>query len=425
MLAAVGADDGLVVFEREPGGDLVRRPIVRGSSLGEPEIVLRDDGAAVVSWGAATAVTAMVRTGPGAFGAPVTLTEAAPPRPNRDRGFGVGLIGVDEGDPPYEGQPWPRATLGADGRALLGWGIQDAGVRAATVTAAGQAERQTLATAVRDQGGITPLVLADGRRAVAWTDNAPIFSVPPYAGRVHLALEDAPAPPPVPAPELRVGAPRDRSLRPAQALLLPVRCSAACDVRATLDDDPVDDPGASLASAGTAWLRFRPSSTPLAPRRPGTVRVVVRWSAPGSSVVRSSTERVRLRRLPPPRLPRILALRARRLSGDRVEVRWRTDASDGRRVLVRLRQPGQRSEARRGRRGLRQRAGRGPSDLPCRIARRASRPSRVGDAQSARGDARAPRRACGFRRHLHRLFNPARRIRVTVVSCMHALPSRR
>jgi hypothetical protein len=236
------------------------------------------------------------------------------------------LISVDEGDPPYEGQPWPRATLGADGRALLGWGIQDAGVRAATVTAAGQAERQTLATAVRDQGGITPLVLADGRRAVAWTDNAPIFSVPPYAGRLHLALEDAPAPPPVPAPELRVGAPRDRSLRPAQALLLPVRCSAACDVRATLDDDPVDDPGASLASAGTAWLRFRPSSTPLAPRRPGAVRVVVRWSAPGSSVVRSSTERVRLRRLPPPRLPRIRALRARRLSGGRVEVRWRTDA---------------------------------------------------------------------------------------------------
>ena len=64
---------------------------------------------------------------------------------------------------------------------------------------------------------------------------------------------------------------------------------------------------------------------PIAPRRPGTIPVVVRWSAPGSGAVSSVTEQVRLRRLPAPRLPRILGLRARRLSGGRVEVRWRTD----------------------------------------------------------------------------------------------------
>jgi hypothetical protein len=324
VLIAVGAMEGLTVFEREPGGDLARRPLIRVADSDDAGILLRDDGAAVVTWGAQTSVGAMVRSGPGAFGPPASFAEPAAPRPDRDRSLGVGLFATDPGDPPLEGYSRPRAVFGPDGSALLAWGIADAGVRVATITASGPPEREALGSSVRDQGGITPLLLADGRRAVAWTDNAALFSVPPYVGRLHLALEGAPTVA-APAPELEVLAPRDRTLRPGQTLLLPVRCSAACDLRGTLDDDANYDPGISLDRPGTALLRFRPSNIPVAPRRPGPVRVVVRWSAPGSSTVRSVTENVRLRRLPAPRLPRILDVRARRLSGGRVEVRWRTD----------------------------------------------------------------------------------------------------
>ncbi len=324
VLAAVVTDDGLSVFEREPGGDFVRRPLIRDAGFGSVDVVLRDDGAAVITWGFSTSVTAMVRSGPGAFGASAAFAEERPPRPDRDKGFGLGVSIPEDGEPPYERQTPPRAALGADGRALVAWGIESSGVRAATVTASGQSERQALATPIRDQAGMTPLVLPDGRRAIAWTDTTAISSVPPYAGRLHLALENA-STEAAPAPEIRIGAPRDRSLRPAQVLVLPVRCSAACDLRGIADDDPSDDPGASLDGPGTAVLRLRPSSTPIAPARPGPLRVVVRWSAPGSSTVRSVTENVRLRRLPAPRLPRILDVRARRLSGGRVQVRWRTD----------------------------------------------------------------------------------------------------
>ncbi len=324
VLAAVVTDEGLSVFEREPGGDFARRPLIRDAGFGSADVVLRDDGAAVVSWGFSTSVAAMVRSGPGAFGPPAAFAEERPKRPNRDKTFGLGLSIAEDGEPPYERQTRPRAALGADGRALVAWGIESGGVRAATVTASGQSERQSLATPVRDQAGMTPLVLADGRRAVAWTDNTAIASVPPYAGRLHLALENASTAAAL-APEIEIGAPLDRSLRPAQPLVLPVRCSAACDLRGIADDDPIDDAGASLDGPGTALLRFRPSSTPIAPARPGPLRVVVHWSAPGSTVVRSVTQQVRLRRLPAPRLPRIQGLRARRLSGGRVEVRWRTD----------------------------------------------------------------------------------------------------
>ena len=102
-----------------------------------------------------------------------------------------------------------------------------------------------------------------------------------------------------------------------------MRCSAACDIRGELEGDPAN-PGASLSRAGTAVLRFDPFGGGIAPRR-GPVSVRLRWSSPGGTEDRSRTVRVRLRRLPAPRLPRIEGVRARRLPGGDVEVRWRTD----------------------------------------------------------------------------------------------------
>ena len=254
----------------------------------------------------------------------MSLQEERPKRPNPSSSLSVGLFAVDDGEPPYEGQPDVRVTLGADGRALLGWGIPDGAVRAATVTAAGMAERQTLGSVVRDPAGITPLELGDGRRALVWTDNLPIFAAARYAGRLHFAL-DGQAPAPAAVPEISVGAPRDRSLRPGQSLVLPIRCRTACDVRGAFDENPIFDAGASRSRAGTALLRFWPGQTPVAPRTPGPVRIRVRWSAPGSGAVRTRTLSVRLRRLPAPRLPRIEDVRVRRLADDRLEVRWRAD----------------------------------------------------------------------------------------------------
>ena len=48
-----------------------------------------------------------------------------------------------------------------------------------------------LGSPVRPASGMTPLLLADGTRAVAWTDANEAESVPPYSGRTHLAVEGA------------------------------------------------------------------------------------------------------------------------------------------------------------------------------------------------------------------------------------------
>ena len=73
-------------------------------------------------------------------------------------------------------------------------------------------------------------------------------------------------------------------------------------------------------------MEIRPFGRALAAAR-GTTAVLVRSSAPGSPTVASKTARLRLRRLPAPPVPRVVDVRTRRLSGGRLEVRWRTTAS--------------------------------------------------------------------------------------------------
>lgn len=319
VLLAVPGMNRIDVFEREPGADFVQRPSLEVGSTSAVALALRPDGGAIIAWqngGQGDLVLATMRDGVAPFGAPIRVAEAEHV-PGRSGAFSI----LSDG-PPVEDSPELRVAFGADGRALLAWAIEQRGGRLATVTSAGVAERQEFGGRVRDAVATTPLLLGDGTRAVAWVDNNHTFSVPPYAGRLHLAVEGAAGAPAAPPPQVTLGAPRDRSLRPSQSLVLPVRCSAACDIRAQVGNN---EESASLASAGTHVLRFDPLFEAIAPRRPGAVRVRLSWSAPGGRESAARTVSVRLRRLPPPPLPRLQDIRTQRRPGGIVDVRWTTD----------------------------------------------------------------------------------------------------
>jgi hypothetical protein len=324
-LLAATTMDGLILLEREPGADFVRRPAIRASSFDSIAVALGLQGAAVVAWqsgGPGGAVFAMVRDGVAAFGAPV-LVHGDEVERGDDGSLGVGLA---ENAPPQDGQTRLRALLGADGRALLAWGTEGHGTGTATVTSAGRTEFGRFGSTIRDPAGVTPLLLAGGARAIAWSDGNGLFSSPPYAGRLHLAIEGAAQAPAVAAPGLEVGAPRDRTLRPAQSLVLPVTCRAACDIHASIGRQP-PEPIVSLPRAGTTLLRFQPVTRALASPSGKPVKVELRWSAPGARAAQHRTVSLPLRRLPAPPFPRIENLRVRRLDGGNVDVRWNTDVA--------------------------------------------------------------------------------------------------
>jgi hypothetical protein len=154
------------------------------------------------------------------------------------------------------------------------------------------------------------VILADGRPAIAWSD---VSSGGDF--RLHLAIEGAPAAPPPPAPSVALG----RVVQIRHGLAVPFRCSAACDVRATI-------PGGisgrrSLPAAGAGRLKILPDFGPITLRRPDSLPVQVLSGAPGARTVarRSLTARLRV-----PRLPRLRGLTAVR-RGKHIVVRWHTD----------------------------------------------------------------------------------------------------
>ncbi len=152
--------------------------------------------------------------------------------------------------------------------------------------------------------------------------------------RVHYAIEGVPPAPEPAAPRVTVGQPRESALRPGQSLALPVRCSAACDLKLTLAAKGGGlTAERSLTRAGTVTVQLGPPGRAIAPVRPGPVRIIVQSSAPGARTVTRTIARPRLRRLPALPMPRIQTVRARRLSGGRVEVRWRM-SSDARETLL-------------------------------------------------------------------------------------------
>jgi hypothetical protein len=322
-LVTVSAYDGLELYERPPGGRFGPRTILFEGSAHNQVIALRPGGAAAIAWQNTPGedVIAVVRDGPAPFGPPIRVLD--PPEPDFGDSGAIAFA-VRDGGPPQESSEALSAALGADGRALLVWATEDRALGTATVTSSGRTEIGTLGSRLREPFGPSPLLLADGSRALAWTDDHSIFTSGPSAGRLHLALEGAPGSPASPAPQVTIGRPRRSALRPAQPLRLPVRCSAACDLRAWLPDHRQTFVNASLDRAGTVDLRFDPHLEAIAPARPGPISIIVQSGSPGATQPQRQTARVRLRRLAAPPLPHIEDLRVRR-RGDDLVVRWRTD----------------------------------------------------------------------------------------------------
>jgi hypothetical protein len=323
LLAATGVDGALGVFERDPGAGFVRRsesPEAGGQGVA---VALGTGGAAVVASQTGDGVSLIRRGAGGAFGPAQRITGDG----QSSGGFSGGeaiVVFKAHSAPPSDGEPTVHALLGADGRAVVTWAGEDRAAYVATAGPTGAPELGRLGSPSRDPVALAPLLLTDGTPAVTWSDDTFLFSRAPFAGRVHLAVEGVPAAPDSAAPALEVGAPLDASLRPAQPLVLPVHCAAACDVRADTGIG-VFDPRLTLTEAGTARLQIDPPGKALAPERPGPIKVKLRWSAPGARVAQERTISVRLRRLPVPPFPRLLDVRARRAKGGVVDVRWRTD----------------------------------------------------------------------------------------------------
>lgn len=326
LIGVGGPMDEPVLYERPPGGrfgaavEVDLRP-----GFDAPVVALRADGAAVVVSGRGESpIEAVTRAAPGPFGTRVEVAPALPVRRRADFGVLYGVVGTN---PPPESFPDVGVTFTADGRALLLRATEERGLSIATfpVMAGAPSEHSLLGSTLRAPYGPSPLTLPDGRLAVAWTDDRGLHdSTRRRDGRLHLAVEGVAGPAELPAPTVTAGTPKVRALRPAQSLKLPVRCSAACDVRVAVPGYPsATDVTGSLARAGTMELVIEPSSDGLVPAR-GRLRLVLRSSAPNARTVQRQTVSLALRRLPAPRVPRLLDVRARRV-GDDIVVRWRTD----------------------------------------------------------------------------------------------------
>ncbi len=297
------------VLERPPGGAFARVAELSNTLtlFGVPAVALRPDGAAVVAWQDLTdvQVLAIRRDGPGAFGRPERVG-GKPESP-----FGADLPRFVEEAPTDVDGRGVRAAFAGDGRPVVTWaaGSTRGTLDWATAMVATPADVQALSGPLRDADSITPVILAGGTPAVAWSDGS--------AGdaRLHLAVEGVPAQSESPAPRVELG----QVLRIHGGLALPFRCSAACDVRATVPDSVSGT--RSLPAAGSGRVRIVPTLDPIMLRRPDSVAVEVLTGPPGARTAAARTVTARLR-VPP--LPRFLGLKAIR-RGRHIAVSWRTD----------------------------------------------------------------------------------------------------
>ena len=311
-LAIVDEGPHTPVLERPPGGSFAKvADLGYTENLldGLPTAALRPDGSAIVAWLDQLDVQAWAirRTGPGPFGRRERVG-ATPSDP-----YAQELADFDGDAPAEDDGRAPRAAFAADGRPVFTWAPAHT-LGGLTWTAATVATFpggvQALSGPLRDADSVTPVILADGRPAIAWSD---VSTGGDY--RLHLAIEGAPAAPEPPAPEVKIG----RVVQIPHGLAIPFRCSAACDVRATVSDE--NSGRHSLRAAGSGRLKILPDLEPITLRHPGSVPVQVIAGAPGARRVtrRSVTAKLRV-----PRLPRFLDLKAVR-RGKKIVVSWHTD----------------------------------------------------------------------------------------------------
>jgi hypothetical protein len=298
------------IFERPPGGAFAPVGAIKFADtfFGGVALALRPDGAAIVIYkDFEDQVLALRRDRPGGFGAP----EKVGPKPLPSFGPDAPL-GSEDLPSDREGRDM-QVAFAPDGRPVLTLApSQTTGpliwADAAVTTFSGDV--QTLGNPLRDTDSITPVILADGTPAVAWSDVSP-------GGEAHLrlAIEGVAAAPEPPAPQVTLG----RVQQIQGGLELPFRCSAACDVRAAVRGGS----GArrSLLAAGSGRLTIKADIYPIVLTRPDSAPVSVWSGAAGARTARAETLTAKLKVTP---LARVLGLKAVR-RGQRVVVTWHGD----------------------------------------------------------------------------------------------------
>jgi len=341
-LLAHDGDEGVRVYERSHrAGAFAPGPTAGGSpdaSAARPAVALAADGGAVVAWRAGDAVDAIARSGPGGFG-PVQRIQAG--RDADSFEFGA-LVLSDDGPPLDEDDGRLRAAAAPGGRGAVGWLAPRDPLRGPGAARVAPATGERFAPAVvlgfpaRDVEGVVPW-LGTGGRAAVWAENRTralgTIMYPVGDGRLRLARAGRPPAQPA-APVVRVAAPPpEQALHRGSPLRLEARCSATCDLRATIAPRggrrDGRSPGAAIGTAGrtgpgSVRLRLDPlSGDHIAPPGGGTVPVTVLASAPGGVATARTVVRARVRRRPVPPFRRPLQVQARR-ADDAVVVTWRT-----------------------------------------------------------------------------------------------------
>ena len=320
-LVTVRGFNGLNVYERAPGGDFAAPQRVFDGSVDSPRLLLRPggDGAdrrstrgstirCACSLAPALGRSARSRSWPKprSRAAPSTLPASAPSIPD---------------EVPYDVAGEWRAALGPDGRALVTYPNRE---RASASPACRPSSRRSSASPLRTPVGVTPLVLPDGTRAIAWSDNKGQLLGGRSTGACTTRSRARPR-----RPSRRAGGHRRRAgaaraaaraaARPARALQRGLRRPRA----------PPGRRGRQRRD-GHAHRRGHAAAALPGERRGGRARrrppaaCDDRLRRAGHPPPRTTIARVQLRRLPAPPLPHILNLRARRIGND-VEVRWDAD----------------------------------------------------------------------------------------------------
>jgi hypothetical protein len=318
-------------------------PDERPSEADMPVVAVRDGGGGLVAWRSgyddATAGTiATMRAAAGAFPAPRTVAPGAGSADDFGDAAAVFTTTGTAGAPDDGDNGALRAAMAPDGRVLLAWRAERRSVMTTHVAAGTLAEGLgapvRLGSPVRDVNGVAPLFLADGRAAVAWTDNATVFGfgLPTDNGRVHVAVESVPAMAEPDAPGVRLTGRRTQHLFDSQPIRLGVACDSACDVRAVLSGRRSDSAPLtrSLSRAGAMRLSLYSYDMTSRTRPQRRLRVLVRASAPGGHAVTTVSLRVLVVRRPALPVPAPLDVRAVRRGGS-IVVSWRT-ASPARRA---------------------------------------------------------------------------------------------
>jgi hypothetical protein len=341
-LLAFATGNEVLVAERAPGAGFAP-PARVGTSSDVVRVTvtaaIRGDGGAVVAWNNALAgdVQAVLRPGPGAFGAPVALAPESGLRfPKRVLDLYAELVRTETpgsftssaADPDDDGGD-ARASITPDGRAVVTWagvarrnGVWWQPPLVASIPLTGGAPSvASLGAELREAGATTAVTTADGRLGVAWADNAGNER----DGRLHLALEGVPDGADPAPPRVTVIAPKRRVLRADEPLRFGVRCSAACDVTVRVGSGALAaSEDFSLTRAGVRRVSLSAGLKPLATLRGGPVTLRLRYGAPGARRSAGKAVTYRLRRLPDAPVPRLLGVVARR-DGNDIVVTWRTD----------------------------------------------------------------------------------------------------